>query len=161
MGLQKKTQCSGFNKTRTSIKISAKFLFKLKEAKSYSQDMKNGCKFGKRCFENLENGGFKDGVDKKKFRSADGGCKARALEIRKALFQWFVEVTTKLKARLPKALFLLQAKKLYVDWLQKCSHTPEEEQFKFSNLWIKGLEIVIWSLSETPKETLFNFQKNL
>ena len=134
MGLQKKTQCSGFNKTRTSIKSSAKFLFKLKEAKSNSQDMKNGCKFGKRCFENLENGGFEDGLDKKKFCSVDGGCKARALEIREALFQWFVDVTTKLKARLPKALFLLQAKKFYVDWLQKRSHIPEEEQLNFSNL---------------------------
>ena len=39
----------------------------LKEAKSDSQDMKNACKFAKRCLEKLENGDFEDGVAKKSF----------------------------------------------------------------------------------------------
>ena len=54
----------------------------------------------------------------KKFRSVGGGRKAHALEVREALFHWFANVRTSLKARLPKALFLLPAKKLYADWLQ-------------------------------------------
>ena len=94
--------------------------------------MKDACKFAKR---------FEDGVAKKKFRSFGGFRKAHALEVREALFQWFVGVRASLKARLPKALFLLQAKKFYADYLQQYPHTPEEEQLKFSNQWIKGWEL--------------------
>ena len=77
--------------------------------------MKNACKYAKGCVEKLKNGDFEDGVPKKKFRSVGGGRKAHALEVREELFQWFVDVRTSLKARLPKALFLLQAKKFYAD----------------------------------------------
>ena len=40
------------------------FYSNLKEAKSDSQDMKNACKFAKRCLEKLENGDLEDGVAK-------------------------------------------------------------------------------------------------
>ena len=103
--------------------------------------MKNACKFYKRCLEKLESGDFVDGVAKKKFCSVDGGRKAHALQVREALFQWLVDVRTSLKAQLPKALFLLQGKILYADWLQQHPHTPEEEQLKFSNQKIKGWEL--------------------
>ena len=64
----------------------------------------------KRCLEKQQNSDFDDGV----------------------------EVRISLKARLPKALPLLQAKKFCADWLQQ---HPEEEQLKFSNQWIKGWEL--------------------
>ena len=48
---------------------------------------------------------------------------------------------TSLKVRLPKALFLFQAKKFYADWLQQHQHTPKEEQPKFSNQWVKGWKL--------------------
>ena len=67
-----------------------------------------------------------------------GGRKARALEVREMLFQWFVDVRTSYKARLPQALL---PKKFYAAWLHQHSHTPEEEQLKFSNQWIKDLEL--------------------
>ena len=88
----------------------------------------------------MENGDFEDGVSKKKFRSLGGGRKARAVEVRDELFQLFIAVRTSLNARLPKALFLLQANKIYEDWLQQHPGTPEEEKLQFSNQWIKGWE---------------------
>ena len=60
--------------------------------------MKNVCKFAKRCSEKLGNGDFEGGVAKKMFRSVGGGSKIRTLEVREALFQWFVDVRTSLKA---------------------------------------------------------------
>ena len=116
------------------------FYVNLKDALSDSQEMKNACKVAKRCYEKLENGDFEDGVSRKKFRSLGGGRKARAVEVREELFQWFIDVRTSLNARLPKSLFLLQAKKLYEDWLQQHPDTPEEEKLQFSNQWIKGWE---------------------
>ena len=77
----------------------------------------------------------------KKSCSVGDGRKARALEVREGLFQWFVDLSTSLKAVLQKALFLLQAKTFYADWLQQHPDTPEEEQLKFSNQWIKVLEL--------------------
>ena len=47
-------------------------------------------------------------VSLKNFRSVGGGRKGHDLEVREALFQWFVDVRTSLKARLPKNLFPLQ-----------------------------------------------------
>ena len=73
----------------------------------------------------------------KNFRSLGGGRKGHGLEVREALYQWFVDVRTSLKARLPKNLFLLQSKKFYADWLQQHPHILKEEQLKFSNQWIK------------------------
>ena len=77
----------------------------------------------------------------KKCCSLGDGRKARALEVREALFQWFVDLRTSLKAVLQKALFLLQAKTFYANWLQQHPDTPEERQLKFSNQWIKGWKL--------------------
>ena len=77
----------------------------------------------------------------KKSCSVGDGRKARALEVREGLFQWFVDLRTSLKAALQKDLFLLQAKTFYADWLLQHPDTPEEEQLKFSNQWIKVLEL--------------------
>jgi len=114
------------------------FYVNLKDVLSNSQEMKNVCKVAKRCYEKLGNGDFEDCVSRKKFRSLGGGQKAFAVEVRNELFQWFIDVRTSLNARLPKALFPLQANKIYEDWLQQHPDTPEEEQLQFSNQWIKG-----------------------
>ena len=81
----------------------------------------------------MEKGDFEVGVALKKFRTTGGGRKSRTLEVREALFQWFIDVRTSLKARLPKSLFLLKAKKFYEDWLQQHPDTAEEEKLQFSN----------------------------
>lgn len=117
------------------------FYSNLKDVKSDSPQIKNACKLAKRCLDKLKNGEFEDGVAKKKFRSVGGGRKYRAVEVREALFAWFIDVRSSLKARLPKSLFLIQAKKLYGEWLQHHPETSEEEQLKFSNCWVKDWEL--------------------
>ena len=89
----------------------------------------------------MEKGDFKDGVALKKFRTTGGGQKSRSPEVREALFQWFIDVRTSLKAWLPKSLFLLKAKKFYKDWLQQHPDTPEEEKLQFSNQWVRSWEL--------------------
>ena len=84
---------------------------------------------------------FEDGVALKKFRTTGGGQKSGAPEVTEALFQWFIDVRTSLKAQLPKSLFLLKAKKFYEDWLQQHLDTPEEEKLQFSNQWVKDWEL--------------------
>ena len=116
------------------------FYSNLRNAESDSQETKKACKLAKRCYEKLERGDFEDGTSSKKFRSSGGGRKSRAPEVRDALFQWFIDVRTSLKARLPKSLFVLKAKEYYKDWLQQYPGTPEEEKLRFSNQWIKGWE---------------------
>ena len=119
-------------------KVARSFYVNLKDDLSNSQEEKNAFNVAKRCYEKLENGDFEDGVSRKTFRSLGDGQKARAVEVRDELFQWFIDVRTSLNARLPKALFPLQANKIYEDWLQQHPDTPEEEQLQFSNQWIKG-----------------------
>ena len=123
------------------IRAVRSFYSNLSEAKSDSQEIKNTCKLAKSCYEKLEKGDFEDGVALKKFRTTGGGRKSQAPEVREALFQWFIDVRTSLKARLPKSLFLLKAKKFYDDWLQQHLDTPEEQKLQFSNQWVKGWEL--------------------
>ena len=114
------------------------FYINLKDVLSNSQEMRSACKVAKRCYEKLENGGFEDGVSRKTFLSLGGGRNARAVEVRDELFEWFIDVGTIFNARLPKALFLLQAKQFYEDWLQQHPDTPEEKKLQFSNQCFKG-----------------------
>ena len=83
------------------------FYLKLSNAKSDSQELKKACKLAKRCYEKLERGDFEDGTSSKKFRFSGGGRKSRAPEVRDAIFQWFIDVRTSVKARLPRSLFVL------------------------------------------------------
>ena len=52
---------------------------------------------------------------KKSFRAAGGGRKKKANEVREELFQWFIDIRTPLKARLPRKIFVLQTQTLYED----------------------------------------------
>ena len=56
------------------------------------QEIKNGCKVAKRCYEKWESADLDDGASKKKFRPFGGGPKPHAGEFRDELFQWFVDV---------------------------------------------------------------------
>ena len=70
-------------------------------------------------------------------KTYDGGRKSEVVEVRENLFQCFIDVRTGLKARLPKALFRLQANKFYKDWLKQNLNTEDEDKLQFSNQWIK------------------------
>ena len=50
------------------------------------------------------------------------------------------KVCTSLNARLPKSVFVLKVKTLFVDWLQQHADTPEEVKLHSTSKWIKGRE---------------------
>ena len=58
------------------------------------------------------------------------------MEVRQALFTWFVDVREPLKGRLPRTMFKLKANELHDEWLRE-NPTPESERLKFGNQWIK------------------------
>ena len=49
----------------------------------------------------------------------------------------FIDIRTGLKARLPTKLLKMQAQLLYSEWLKE-NPTPEKNQLKFSDRWVKG-----------------------
>ena len=58
------------------------------------------------------------------FRGTGNGRRCKEPEIREELFQWFVDVRTSLKGRLPKKLFFLKAQQLYEDCLKGYTLVP-------------------------------------
>ena len=80
-----------------------------------------------------EGGGETSGL-KKKFRESGGGRKAQAIEVRQAMFEWFVNVRGSLKTRLPVKIFRSKCKEVYENWL-KCQkkELKEEDKLKFSD----------------------------
>ena len=151
--------CTRSTKTRLLdylTRAARGFYSNFSEAKSDSQEIKNACKLAERCYEKLEKGDFEDGAALKRFRTTGGGRKSRAPEVRETLFQWFIDVRTSLKARLPKSLFLLKAKKFYDDWLQQHPDTPEEKKFNFQT---NGLKAGNWNMEfrYENQKTIFNF----
>ena len=53
------------------------------------------------------------------------------------LFTWFVDIRFTLKGRLPKTLFVAEAKRLYEIWLDnQPEEVPPEKQLKFTDPWI-------------------------
>ena len=81
------------------------FYSNLSEAKSDNQEIKNNSKLAKWCYEKLEKGDFEGGIALKMFWTTGDGQKSQGLKVREALLQWFIDVRTSLKARLPKSLF--------------------------------------------------------
>ena len=74
----------------------------------------------------------------KKFRSAGGGRKAKAQEVREAAFEWFVDIRGTLKGRLPVAVFKAKCMELYQRYLDsQVEEIKEEERLQFSNHWVQ------------------------
>ena len=96
-------------------------------------------KLASRAYSDLDNLRDPSLCPPKKKRVTVAGRKAKAPEVRQALFSWFVDVRETLKGRLPRRLFKLKANQLYEEWLEQ-NPVPENERVKFSNCWIKGWE---------------------
>ena len=66
----------------------------LKDEKSDTNDFKSATKFVSRCLEKLQRGEFalEENCGKNKYRLMGAGPKKRALEVRYALFDYFVDI---------------------------------------------------------------------
>ena len=96
-------------------------------------------KHASRSYNDLENLRDPSSCPPKKARAVGAGRKAKAPEVRIALFSWFVDAREILKGRLPRSLFKLKANQLYEEWLVQ-NPVPEEDRLKFGNQWIKEWE---------------------
>ena len=129
----------------------------LKNVSHDNQDLKNAIKAAARALEIREN--KKEGAEldyavdddddddhmftssssKRKCREPGAGRKCKAPEVRRALFEWFVDVRGCLKARLPIRLFRSKAQSLHVEWLRdQDEETRAKDDLKFTRCWIKG-----------------------
>ena len=73
---------------------------------------------------------------KKRFRAEGAGRKPQAPEFRDQLFEWFIDVRTGLKGRLPKKIFVTKAQELYHAWLQRQpEQIPREQQLQLTDKW--------------------------
>ena len=86
-------------------------------------------------------GNFLEDVDiglplKSRCRGFGGGRKVLASPVRDQLFEWFIDVRTALKARLPKSLFMGMAKHFYDIWRAQNPNSNEPE-LKFTSRWFK------------------------
>ena len=70
----------------------------------------------------------------KRKRATGAGRKAKAPEVRQALFSWFVDVRETLKGRLPRRLSNLKPNQLYEEWLEQ-NPVPENERVKLIKGW--------------------------
>ena len=67
------------------------------------------------------------------------GPKKRGLEVRYALFDYFVDIRSSLKGRLPQLILLSKAKQLYKEYWELKRHAGEEsEELKITWQWLQN-----------------------
>ena len=113
----------------------------LKEVKAVDRKLVNALKLGKCCLALVDQpeSELSAPPTKSKYRQPGGGRKVAVPEVRKALYNWFIDVTETLKARLPKSMFKAQATLLYNQWLAKQPEAPKaDERIVFSNRWMNN-----------------------
>ena len=114
-----------------------KFYPELKAKLAHDMDFRKAHSFAQRCFNQFEKAPQLEPIPNKRFRAPGGGRKARAPEVRDALFEWFIDIRGSLKGRLPKKLLIAKAKSLYENWLrQQVEEIPEDKKLKFGNHWV-------------------------
>ena len=93
----------------------------MKDEVNKSSDFKSSVKFVGLCEKLLEAGQFyiEENDVAGKFRVLGTGAPKKAVEVRKALSKYFIDIRSALKARLPKGLFLAKAKSLYEEYYEQ------------------------------------------
>ena len=103
----------------------------MKEVKVNDRKLVNALKLGKRCFTLVDQSESELSVSptNSKYRQAGGRRKVVAVpEVRKALYDWFIDVRGTLKARLPKSMFKAQATLLYDQRLAQQPEAPKADE---------------------------------
>ena len=100
----------------------------MKNEPCHSSDYKNCIKFVERCEALLEEGKFDmEGNDsRKRVRVAGAGPPKKVLDVRKQLFEYFVDVRTSLKGRLPTSVFLFKARFFYDQYCEQLRREGKE-----------------------------------
>ena len=147
----------------------------LSNEKCDNADFKSATKFVVRCMEKFEKGEFdKEGNDSKnKYRLLGAGPQKRALEVRSSLFDYFIDIQSTLKGRLPQCILLAKAKEFYSKYCelkQQAGETPDELKLtdKWLRLWCKDYRVSLkhpnkrFSISHVVrKRRIIQFLKNV
>ena len=88
-----------------------------KNIKHNDPNLESAINFGNRCYEIVASNENTCIIDsqpsKSKYRKPGGGRKATIPDVCEALFEWFIDVRSSLKARLPRKMFKTQCKVFY------------------------------------------------
>ena len=112
----------------------------MKDEKSDTSDYKSCIKLVGRCEELLKNGSFniEGNAIGTKFRIQGAGAPKKFPSVRKELFEFFIDIRSSLKARLPKKIFLAKARSIYENYCEwQRQEGIEPEKLSFSNRWLK------------------------
>ena len=137
---KRKKWVSPFAKTGF-IQPSVRVIFPdLAKDKCDAADFKSATKFLSRCMEKYERRDLdaEENDSSKKFRLPGAGARSRAVEVREALFDYFIDIRMSLKGRLP--MFMLQAKAIelyerYSELKREAGETPE--QLTINKSWVR------------------------
>ena len=116
------------------------FYTDLSKVKHDDPNFEKALKFAKRCHEKYLLSDFleEEEPSKKKLGESGGRRKAKILEVRGAMLQWFIDVRESLRERLPMKIFRYKCVQVFDEWLKEQSnHISEKDQLKFSKLWIQ------------------------
>jgi hypothetical protein len=111
----------------------------LADGKSHEKEFLSATKFVVRCLEKLEKGDYdiEGNNTKSKLRLMGAGAPKRALEVRSALFDYFVDIRSTLKGRLPRFILQAKAKELYDTYREIKERTGEKpEELKLTDKWL-------------------------
>ena len=116
------------------------YLVDFKNEKSDSKEFKSAGKFVRRL-DKLERGDFfiEGNTSKTKFRLLGAGPPKRSIEIRLALFDYFIDVRSSLKGWLPFFILKTKVQELYRNYCElkeKAGQKPE--MLDVSDNWLRG-----------------------
>ena len=112
----------------------------LANMKNSNPNFQKACRMATRCYQKKNDDDVAVDSSKKKFRASGGGRKVRVPDVREAMFEWFVDVRTSLKARLPRKFFKMKCEEVYKAWLsdqtEEMRADHKKDPMMFSNKWI-------------------------
>ena len=117
-----------------TVRTVWEFYSDLKDVKHNDPDLTNALKLGKQYLDSLEAYDFTERPTKIKFRQEGGSRKKSVPEVREAMYDWFIDIRSSLKARHAKSMFKAQCKIFHKQWQsQQEKEVPEEKKIVFSN----------------------------
>ena len=111
----------------------------VKEETCDTTDFKSASKFVSRCLEKLDRGEFdaEENGRSDKYRVLGAGKPKYAVEVRQALFSFFIDVRTSQKGRLPQSILISEPKQIYNEYCDIKRQSGEmPDQLKFTNQWL-------------------------
>ena len=111
----------------------------LNDKRCDTADFKSATKFVSRCLEKLVRDEFDAEENRRsgKFRVLGAGKPRYAVEVRQALFSFFIDVRTSLKERSPRSILTSKAKQIYSEYCYiKRQGGEVADQLKFTNRWL-------------------------